>query len=173
MCLGVFRNYSLIGEPPLKIVLMTFVSTKEAWFEEFLAVYEKKINPLMAFDYIGLKTPKLERGDASQKKKGEAELLLKQIKKDDLVVLLDEKGRALSSLQWAGWLEKEAFLGSYKRLVFIIGGAFGVDESVRAKARFTFQMGPWTFNHLVAQSVLMEQIYRSLTIIKGLPYHNS
>ena len=109
---------------------------------------------------------------AEAKKKIESEMFFKFIKPEDLVVLLDEKGKSFSSLQFAQWMEKEGLSQSYKRIIFIIGGAFGVSDEIKKRARMTLQMGPWTLNHLVAQTVLLEQIYRAFTIIKGLPYHN-
>lgn len=157
----------------MKILLLTLVSNKEPWFQDVKDLYSRKINPMIKFEYEGLKAPKLERGSADQKKKLESEFLLKHLKNDDLVVLLDEKGKSLSSLQFAKWFEQEALNSSQKRIVFIVGGAYGVAEDIKKRARWQLQMGPWTLNHLVAQTVLLEQIYRALTIIKGLPYHNA
>jgi len=148
------------------------VSNKEAWFQESKDLYTEKINHFIKFEVEALKAPKIDRDRSDHKIKIESEMFLKYIKSEDLVILLDEKGQSLSSLQLAKWMEKEGLNQSYKRIVFIIGGAFGVNDEVKKRAKMTLQMGPWTLNHLVAQTVLMEQIYRSFTIIKGLPYHN-
>ncbi len=157
----------------MKIVLITFVSNKESWFQEVKELYTKKINQMFSFELIEIKAPKGEREQAEQKKKQEAELLLKSLKPDDYVVLMDERGKPLSSLSFSRWFENEAMISpSSKRIVFIIGGAYGVSDEIQNRARLKLQMGPWTLNHLVAQTVLLEQLYRALTIIKGLPYHN-
>jgi 23S rRNA (pseudouridine1915-N3)-methyltransferase len=147
-------------------------SNKEKWFQLVKELYEEKINHFIKFEVTSLKAPKLGRDHSESKKKLESEMFLKYLKPEDLVVLLDEEGKKLSSLELAQWIEKEGLVQSYKRIVMIIGGAFGVSEEVKKRSRLTLQMGPWTLNHLVAQTVLMEQIYRSFTILKGLPYHN-
>lgn len=156
----------------MKFVMVTVVSNKENWFQEVKELYEEKINHFIKFEIEGLKASKLERGSSEQKKKLESEMLLKFLKPDDKVVLLDERGKSLSSIQMSQWIDKEMAHSSSKRIVFIIGGAFGVTDEIKQRANLTLQMGPWTLNHLVAQTVLLEQIYRAMTIIKGLPYHN-
>ena len=156
----------------MKLVLLTIVSNKEPWFLKVKDLYMEKINYFIKFEYEGFKSNKLERDNSEQKKKNESELMLKFIKPTDFVVLLDESGKFLNSIQFAKWIEKEGVQSSSKRLVFIIGGAFGVSDELKRRANMTLQMGPWTLNHLVAQTVLLEQIYRAMTIIKGLPYHN-
>lgn len=156
----------------MKFVMVTVVSSKEKWFQEVKELYEEKINHFIKFEIEGLKASKLERGSSEQKKKLESEMLLKFLKADDKVVLLDERGKSLSSIQMSQWIDKEMAHSSSKRIVFIIGGAFGVTDEIKQRANLTLQMGPWTLNHLVAQTVLLEQIYRVMTIIKGLPYHN-
>lgn len=156
----------------MKIILLTMASNKEQWFQKTKDIYVEKINHFMKFEVEALKAPKLGREQADSKKKMESEMFFKYIKPEDFVVLLDEKGRSLSSVQFAQWVEKEGLSSSYKRIIFIIGGAFGVSDEIKKRARITLQMGPWTLNHLVAQTVLLEQIYRAFTIMKGLPYHN-
>ena len=156
----------------MKIILLTIVSNKESWFQEAKALYLEKINHFVKFEVEALKASKLDRAGSVQKKKQESELLLKFLRNDDFVVLMDEKGKAWESLRFAQWFEKEAPYFSSKRLVFVIGGAFGVSDELKRRAQLTLQMGPWTLNHLIAQTVLMEQLYRVMTINKGLPYHN-
>jgi 23S rRNA (pseudouridine1915-N3)-methyltransferase len=157
----------------LKIVLLTIVSNNEPWFQKARELYTEKINYMAKFEVEAIKASKIDRANAEQKKKLESEMLLKALKPNDFVVLLDERGKALDSLRLAQWFERENSQSTSKRMVFIIGGAFGVDEDIKKRAQLTLQLGPWTLNHLVAQTVLLEQIYRMLTIIKGLPYHNA
>ncbi len=156
----------------MKIVLLTITSNKEKWFQELKELYLKKINYFVSFEIEALKAPKMDRAQATEKKKKESEQLLKYLKPEDLVVLLDEGGKNWSSLQFAQWVEREGLSQSYKRIVFMVGGAYGVSDEVKMRAKVILQMGPWTLNHLVAQTVLLEQVYRAFTIIKGLPYHN-
>jgi len=156
----------------VKLILLTFSSSKEEWFQEAKEVYINKLRHFVAFEVEALKTSKMDRSQREQKKRWESEQLMKFMKPDDLVVLLDEKGKSLDSEKFARWLEMDGLNKSYKRILFIVGGAFGVDSNVKDRAQLILQMGPWTLNHLVAQTVLMEQLYRAFTIIKGLPYHN-
>lgn len=156
----------------MKVVLVTIVSNKEPWFQEVRDLYSKKISHMINFEMELIKATKIDRGSAEQKKRLESELLLKSLRSDDLVVLLDERGKSIDSIKFAQWLERETLDSSHRRIVFVVGGAFGASEDLKKRAQLTLQMGPWTLNHLVAQTVLLEQIYRAMTIIKGLPYHN-
>lgn len=157
----------------MKIVLLTIVSNNEPWFQKAKELYVEKINYFNKFEIEALKASKIDRANAEQKKKIESEMLLKAIKPNDYVVLLDERGKTMDSIRLAQWFEKESSQSASKRMIFVIGGAFGVDEDVKKRANLTLQLGPWTLNHLVAQTVLLEQLYRMMTIIKGLPYHNA
>ena len=156
----------------MKLVLLTIVSNNEPWFQQAKELYAQKINHFVPFEIEALKASKVDRGQADLKKKLESEMLLKWLKPTDFVVLLDEKGKSFDSLKLAQWYEKELAHSSSKRMVFVIGGAFGVNEELKKRAQVVLTMGPWTLNHLVAQTVLLEQIYRMMTITKGLPYHN-
>ncbi|MCX7929455.1 MAG: 23S rRNA (pseudouridine(1915)-N(3))-methyltransferase RlmH [Chlorobi bacterium] len=89
---------------------------------------------------------------------------------DDWVVLLDERGTALGSRQLAELLERQ--LPVHRRIVFIIGGAYGVSERVRQHADMVLSLGPLTLPHELARVVLCEQLYRAMTILRGEPYHH-
>ncbi|HRO66365.1 MAG TPA: 23S rRNA (pseudouridine(1915)-N(3))-methyltransferase RlmH, partial [Pseudobdellovibrionaceae bacterium] len=105
------------------------------------------------------------------KKTAESDLILEYLKSDDYVILFDEKGESLDSRGFARRLE-QALGSSKKRLVFLIGGAFGVEEPVRKRADRILSLSPLTMNHVLAKTMAWEQIYRSFTILKNLPYHN-
>jgi 23S rRNA (pseudouridine1915-N3)-methyltransferase len=82
-----------------------------------------------------------------------------------LVIALDERGEDLTSEQFAGWLEQEASLS------FVIGGADGLGEQVSGLARRTLRLSSMTLTHEMARVLLAEQIYRGLSILRGMPYH--
>lgn len=150
---------------------MNLATAKEAWADEVNELYRKKISFFTPFEVLSLKPKKSARDDADYKRSEEAALILKSLSKDDFVVLLDERGSSLDSLQFAKKIE--TVLGSSKkRAVFIIGGAFGVTEEVRLRADLKVSLSPMVMNHLMAQAMLLEQIYRAFTIIKKIPYHN-
>ena len=155
----------------MKSVLFDFKTAKEPWFEELQALYVKKINPYWPFEIQSLKTLKQERQDKEAKKKFEETELLKKITSDDYIILFDEKGKDLDSLQFSAALDKATQSGK-KRIVFVIGGAYGVSENIFQKAQLKVSLSKMVLNHLVAEAVVMEQIYRGLTIINRIPYHN-
>lgn len=155
----------------MKFVLYNLATAKEPWADLATELYKKKISHFTSFEIVILKPKKSAREDAEFKKKEESELILKNLTPDDYVVLLDERGQTLDSLKFAKKIE--SILGSSKkRCVLIIGGAFGVSEEVRARAQLVVSLSPMVFNHLMAQAVLLEQLYRAFTIIHKIPYHN-
>ena len=104
-------------------------------------------------------------------KKKEAQLILDWLDRDDYLVLLDEKGRQLSSEGLATFLQDRAN-ESTKKLVFLIGGAFGVDETVFKRANFTWSLSSLVFPHQLVRLILAEQVYRACTILKNEKYHH-
>ena len=155
----------------MKFVFYNLATAKEAWADEVSELYKKKISHFIAFDIQHLKAKKSAREDADFKRNEESELILKNINSDDYVVLFDERGSSFDSLQFAKKIEN--ILGSSKkRAIFIIGGAFGVNEEVRKRADLKICLSPMVLNHLMAQAVSLEQVYRAMTIINKIPYHN-
>jgi 23S rRNA (pseudouridine1915-N3)-methyltransferase len=156
----------------MQIVLLCITSDHPDWAKEAQQAYIKKIKNFTPFEIKDLKPKKHGRDQADYKKKSESDLLLEQLKDHDYVVLLDEKGKDLDSIEFSKRLSRWQISGK-KRLIFIIGGAYGVTDDIKNRSQETLKLSSLTFNHLVAQTVLLEQIYRGLTILKGLPYHNA
>lgn len=114
----------------------------------------------------------LELIDLEPKKSGkapEAELLLAAAEGAHLIAC-DERGRTYSSRAFADHVAALRDQGE-RRLIFVIGGADGLDESVRRAARSTLAFGPQTWPHALARAMLAEQLYRAVTILAGSPYH--
>ena len=114
----------------------------------------------------------LELTDLEPRKAGrapEAELILKAAEGAHLIAC-DERGRTFSSRAFAGHIASLRDRGE-RRLVFAVGGADGLDESVRAAAASTLSFGPQTWPHALARAMLAEQVYRAVTILAGGPYH--
>ncbi len=155
----------------MKFILYNLATAKENWSEEVSELYKKKISHFIQFEIQTLKAKKSAREDADFKRNAESSLILGNINKDDYVVLFDERGSALDSIAFSKKIEN--ILGSSKkRAVFIIGGAFGVNEMVRSRADLKISLSPMVMNHLMAQAMTLEQVYRSFTIIRKIPYHN-
>lgn len=105
-------------------------------------------------------------------KKAEAQLVLQSLQKDDYLVLLDERGKNISSPDLAVLIQQRAN-ESRKQIVFLIGGAYGVDQSVMERADFTWSISKLVFPHQIVRLVLAEQVYRACTILRNEKYHHS
>lgn len=105
-------------------------------------------------------------------KKKEGEMILEWLQKDDYLVALDERGKSLNSEELATFVESRAN-ESVKNLVFLIGGAFGLDEPVLQKAKYVLSLSKLTFPHQLVRLILAEQVYRACTIIRNEKYHHS
>jgi len=104
-------------------------------------------------------------------KKREGETILEWLKKDDWLIALDEKGKQLTSQKLATFIQARAN-ESVKKLVFVIGGAFGLDNIVVQRANFVWSLSELTFPHQLVRLILAEQIYRACTIVKNEKYHH-
>ena len=96
--------------------------------------------------------------------------ILKTVDKDDYVVLLDDKGKVFSSLDFASWLEKRQIHN--RSIVFVVGGAYGFSQEMYQRADFKLSLSAMTFSHQIIRAIFAEQLYRAFSIIKGLPYHH-
>lgn len=156
----------------MKSVFYCFETKTESWVSEGKAAYEKKIGGFFPFEMISIKSPAIDREDSARKKKAEAEKFLKLLKPGDVLILFDEAGKTFKNSETFASALHQVLDRSPTRMVFLIGGAFGVDASVRERAFATWSLSALTMNHWVAQLMALEQIYRALTIIKKIPYHN-
>jgi 23S rRNA (pseudouridine1915-N3)-methyltransferase len=134
--------------------------------------YIRRIKRFAAVEFNEIKEKKeWKTADPKSLKKMEGEVILQQIKTGDLVVLLDEKGKTLSSMGLADELQKW-MNRSPKCIHFIIGGPFGFSEEVYASASIELSLSKMTFTHDMVRLFLTEQIYRAYTIIHHEPYHH-
>jgi 23S rRNA (pseudouridine1915-N3)-methyltransferase len=156
----------------MKITLLTVGKTTFPFVKEGCDIFIKRIKHYTPFEYIEI--PELKNTSSLSKdqiKEKEGELILKQIKNTDKVILLDEKGKQFTSVEWAREIEKEGICGT-KSIVFIVGGAYGFAPSVYNRADSKLSLSAMTFSHQIIRLFFIEQIYRAFTIIKGEPYHN-
>jgi 23S rRNA (pseudouridine1915-N3)-methyltransferase len=155
----------------MKFIFLTCASAQEDWAEQAISNYTQKIKPFVPFEVKNLKLKKSGREEAEVKKKNDSDQILKEIDESDFIVLFDEKGETLDSKAFSQKLN-QVLLSGKKRIVWIIGGAYGVDDRVKARANLKISFSKMVMNHLVAQTVALEQIYRGFAILKNLPYHN-
>lgn len=138
----------------------------DPWVKEGIANYERRLHKPFDVKWNLLPhTPVAEKAVSS-----ESERILEAIKPDDFVILLDETGQNIDSPQLSQKLQ-EQFNWS-QRVVFVIGGAFGVNQSVKDRADYIWSMSNLVFPHQLVRLILIEQIYRSQTIINGESYHH-
>lgn len=155
----------------MKLAFIFVGGHKVEWLVSLSEEYEAKLKPFCPVEIVRLKPSKQARGSSEQKLAEESDSILRAIKKDDVVVLCDERGEALDSRKFSAKLVK-LFERGRPRVVFVIGGAFGFSKELRARADWTWSLSPLVFNHHIAQAVLLEQVYRGFAIWKNLPYHN-
>lgn len=112
-----------------------------------------------------------QQTDPEQLKQKESVVILSKLRSDDHLILLDENGKTFSSRNFATWIEQSQLKG-IKKMVFLIGGAYGFDEKVYQRAQGKISLSAMTYSHQLIRLVFAEQLYRAFTIIKGLPYHH-
>jgi len=155
----------------MKITFLVIGKTEDCYLKEGIDKYVKRLKHYTRLEVVEL--PELKNTKAltqDQQKAKEAELLFKKINATDYVILLDERGAELSSKQFAGYLEKRAHAAA--GLVFIVGGPYGFDQSVYARANDKLSLSRMTFSHQMIRLFFTEQLYRAFTILKGEPYHH-
>ena len=155
----------------MKTLLIMVGKTTDRHFQAGIDDYVGRIAHYMPFELTVI--PELKNTKSlteDQQKSAEGELILKQLQPSDTVVLLDEHGRQLRSVEFARWLEQKR--NTARRLVFIIGGPYGFSEAVYRRADEQLSLSPMTFSHQMIRLVFTEQVYRACTIIRGEPYHH-
>jgi len=156
----------------MKIRLLVTGKTDEAYLKSGIGEYESRIRRYVPFEILEIQALKnsANLSEAGQKSK-EAALILKQVLPSDVVVLLDEHGSEMTSTGFATFLNKR-FLSGNKTLLFVVGGPFGFDGSVKKRADHILSMSKMTFSHQMVRLFFLEQLYRALTIQKGESYHH-
>ncbi len=155
-----------------QIRILTITENKEPWLLEAQNIYLKKLNHFESFEIVVVKPYREARAQGSEKMDRESEALLKKIDDKDYVILCDLEGKESSSLEFSQKIENLLNHFSGRRWAFVIGGAYGVNQSLRERADLKIKLSKMTMNHHVAQLFLLEQIYRAFTILKKIPYHN-
>lgn len=159
----------------MKARFVIFETRSPAWVESGRREYVDKLRPFFSssFDVQAIKSPSAERDSAEVKRRKEGELLQKALDPKDLLILFDENGiLAKNSEDFAGRQLKRVLESGKSSVVFCIGGAYGFTDDVKKRAQWLWALSPLTMNHWIAQLSALEQLYRGLTILKGIPYHN-
>lgn len=156
----------------MKIALIVIGKTDAGYFVDAINEYKKRLVHYIPFEMEVIPDIKnVKNMSEFQQKEKEGELILKFLQPGDYLVLLDEKGKDFTSLQFAAYLEKKMHTIP-KRLVFIIGGPYGFSEAVYGAASEKISLSKMTFSHQMVRLIFIEQIYRAMTILNNEPYHH-
>ncbi|WP_417744882.1 23S rRNA (pseudouridine(1915)-N(3))-methyltransferase RlmH [Rosistilla oblonga] len=155
----------------MKIKLVWIGRSKDKNFADLIDQYRKRLSHYCSLEIAELKELKPGRLSAAELMKKEAELLLRQVADQDLMVLMDERGRQWTSMELSQWLQAKMNIAT-PRMTLVIGGAWGVDAKVSQRADRIWSLSKLTLTHDMARVFLIEQIYRGFTILRGEKYHN-
>ena len=156
----------------MKILLLAIGKTSEEYLRTGISEYATRIQRYIDFDFEIIQN--IKKGSTFNKevlKQKEGDLIVSKLEKSDFVVLLDEKGREFTSVKFSEYLQSKMITGM-KRLVFVIGGAYGFSEEVHNRADSKIALSPMTFSHQIVRLIFLEQLYRAFSILKGEPYHH-
>ena len=155
----------------MKIELLAIGKIKQKFLLDGISEYEKRINYFVKFRIIRLPSIKIKSKQIEEIKRHESEKFLSKINSTDNVILLEVSGDKMDTVKFSKFVEQKINAHGSKT-VFIIGGAYGVNEQLQIRANHIFSMSKLTFTHDMAQLILVEQIYRAYTVIKKIPYHH-
>jgi len=147
----------------MKIVIISVGKEKDELTSNIIKHFEMRILRYLPIEWVYISH------DSTKEKEGEK--ISSLLKKEDYVVLLDEKGKDIKSEALAELIENR-MVDSVRRMMFIIGGAYGVSKAIEERANYTWKLSSLVFPHMLVRVILVEQIYRAMTIIKGEKYHH-
>ena len=154
----------------MKITVIAVGKTSTPEISRLIDGYLRRIGHYIGFELVELPDARGYRDSESQKR-AEGDAILKRLTAADTVVLLDERGREMTSVEFARFLEGRMNAG-IKRLVFIIGGPYGFSQEVYSRADRLLGLSQMTFTHEMVRLFFTEQVYRAMTILRGEPYHH-
>ena len=157
----------------MKLTLLCIGKLSASWIQEGAGDYSGRIRRYLPLSIEELKEIKVggKKADAQQIRQREGESLLQKIPASAFAVALDEQGKSVESEKLSQFIGKHMLDGT-QELVFLIGGAYGLSESVKQRANMTLSLSAMTLTHQMARLLLLEQIYRAMTILRNEPYHN-
>ncbi|MEG1556493.1 MAG: 23S rRNA (pseudouridine(1915)-N(3))-methyltransferase RlmH [Bacteroidales bacterium] len=156
----------------MKIKLLWIGKEEGDVFNDAILQYIKKLSFYTPFETIII--PYLKNAKSisfEEQKKKEGELILKKLENTDFVVLLDERGKELTSVLFSQFIQQQINTG-IKNMVFIIGGAYGFSKELYTRQNYQLSLSKLTFPHIMTRLIFVEQLYRAFTILKNEPYHH-
>ena len=156
----------------MQIELIVIGKTDSKEVAALVELYARRVNRYCRFALTTLPDLRETRSlTARQQNRAEGERILGLLNESDCVVLLDEHGDELRSMEFADWIRKRTVSG-LKRLVFVIGGPYGFSDEVYARANHKLSLSRMTFSHQLVRAIFAEQLYRAFSILANEPYHH-
>jgi len=156
----------------MKIKLLAIGKTDNKNLHTLIEAYQNRLKHYIGFEIDVIADIKnVKNLSETQQKEKEGELILKKLAPTDVLILLDEKGTAFSSITFSDYLQKKMNSGA-KQLVLVIGGPYGFSEAVYKQAQGKISLSKMTFSHQMIRLFVVEQLYRAYTILKNEPYHH-
>ena len=156
----------------MKIKLIVVGKTNAKYLLEGEKEYGNRLKHYTKFEEIII--PDIKQSgklSKSELKKKESQLILGKLENSDHVILLDDKGKSYSSVEFANFLQQK-MNSSLKSLVFVVGGAFGFSDEVYQRANSKVSLSKMTFSHQMVRLIFKEQLYRGFSILRGEKYHH-
>ncbi|MDR3251905.1 MAG: 23S rRNA (pseudouridine(1915)-N(3))-methyltransferase RlmH [Tannerella sp.] len=156
----------------MNMILLVVGKTDAGCWNDALVEYRERLKHYVPFEVEEIPDLKNAKNlSEDEQRTQEGQMILKRLSKGDYCVLLDSRGREFDSVQFASYLEKR-FMSSVRRLVFVIGGAYGFSDGVYAVGDERLSLSRMTFSHQMIRAVFAEQLYRAMTVIRGEKYHH-
>ncbi len=156
----------------MKAELWWVGNTSFSYIEEGMKIYEKRLQHFLPFATQLIPDVKNAKNmPKNQIKNKEGAAILKKIEKGDFLILLDERGKDYTSIKFAKYIEN-LLQQSHRRIIFLIGGAYGFSDEIYQRANGKISLSKMTFSHQMVRVFALEQIYRAMTILRNMPYHH-
>tara|TARA_B100000767_G_scaffold27408_1_gene23869 strand:- start:22648 stop:23121 length:474 start_codon:yes stop_codon:yes gene_type:complete len=156
----------------MQIKLIAIGKTDLSELERLISIYQNRLSHYVRFSFEIITDLKNSKNLSEKlQKEEEGKLILSKIKSTDRLILLDENGKEMNSIEFSSFLQKQMNSG-IKQLVLVIGGPYGFSEAVYKKASGTLALSKMTFSHQMVRLFVIEQLYRGFTILKNEPYHH-
>ena len=156
----------------MEIELLTVGKTHIGFVEEGIAEYTRRLKHYIPYSIKAIPDIKnAAKMDNAKQKEAEGLKILESISTSDYVILLDERGRQYTSMEFASFIEKQMNAGR-RKVLFVVGGPYGFSQAVYDRADSLLSLSKMTFNHEMVRLFFTEQIYRAMTILRGEPYHH-
>ena len=156
----------------MQVEIWSVGKANEPFMDPAITHYLQKVKPYNPVELVLLQAgKKANTSDVARTKQTEEDLILKRLQPQHYLVLLDERGKLLDSVQWSAQFQNCMNTG-VKTLVLLIGGAFGVTDAVRQRAQQTWSLSKLVFPHQLVRLIVAEQTYRAFSILNNSPYHH-